>query len=277
MEALRERLAGIRERPRAEALPILAELFDALEAGEVRAARPDDRSATGWRAEGWVKEGILAGFAHGHDIDFELSGFPYRDRDTLPPLSRLPAGVRVVPGGTAVRRGAHLSPGVVMMPPAYVNVGAYVDEKTMVDSHALVGSCAQVGKRVHLSAAAQVGGVLEPVGALPVIIEDDVFVGGNVGVYEGVVVKRRSVLAAGVILTGSTVVYDLARETTWQADRAAGTPLVIPEGSVVVMGSRPASGDFAARNAIQVATPVIVKVRDDRTDAKTALESLLRR
>jgi len=277
MEPLRERLAGVRERPRAEALPLLAELFDALEAGEVRAACPDPSSPTGWRAEGWVKEGILASFAHGHEVDFDLGGFPYRDRDTLAPLRALPAGVRVVPGGTAVRRGAHVAAGVVMMPPAYVNVGAYVDEKSMVDSHALVGSCAQVGKRVHLSAAAQIGGVLEPVGALPVIIEDDVFVGGNVGVYEGVVVKRRSVLAAGVVLTGSTVVYDLARETTWQADRAAGTPLVIPEGSVVVMGSRPASGAFASSHGLQVATPVIVKVRDDRTDAKTALEMVLRR
>ncbi len=277
MEALRQRLAGVRDRPRAEALPLLAELLDALEAGEVRAACPEPGSPTGWRAEGWVKEGILASFAHGYDVDFDLGGFPYRDRDTLPPLRALPAGVRVVPGGTAVRRGAHVAAGVVMMPPAYVNVGAYVDEKSMVDSHALVGSCAQVGKRVHLSAAAQIGGVLEPVGALPVIIEDDVFVGGNVGVYEGVVVKRRSVLAAGVVLTGSTVVYDLARETTWQADRAAGTPLVIPEGSVVVMGSRPASGGFASSHGLQVATPVIVKVRDDRTDAKTALETILRR
>jgi 2,3,4,5-tetrahydropyridine-2-carboxylate N-succinyltransferase len=277
MASLPERLAGLRERPRAEALPLLEEFFDALEAGEARAARPDPGSASGWRAESWVKEGILAAFAHGHEVDLDRGGWPYRDRDTLPALGKLPAGVRVVPGGTAVRRGAHVAAGVVMMPPAYVNVGAYVDEKTMVDSHALVGSCAQVGKHVHLSAAAQVGGVLEPVGALPVIIEDDVFVGGNVGVYEGVVVKRRTVLAAGVVLTGSSLVYDLPRQTTWQADRAAGTPLVIPEGSVVVMGSRPASGDFASRQGIQVATPVIVKVRDERTDAKTALEGVLRR
>jgi 2,3,4,5-tetrahydropyridine-2-carboxylate N-succinyltransferase len=182
--------------------------------------------------------------------------------------------VRVVPGGTAIRRGAHLAARVVVMPPAYVNVGAWVGEGTLIDSHALVGSCAQIGARVHLSAAAQVGGVLEPIGALPVIVEDDVFVGGNVGIYEGVVVKRRAVLAAGVVLTGSSQLYDLVHERVIQAD--GGRPLVVPEGAVVVMGARPASGDWARQHGVSVATPVVVKYRDERTDAKTALEGVLR-
>ena len=275
MTDLAARLAGWRERPREEVRPAVEALLDALEAGEVRAATPDAESPTGWRAEAWVKDGILAAFALGVDVDVAAPPFGFRDRDTLPPRTPAPPGVRIVPGGSAVRRGAHLGRGVVVMPPAYVNVGAHVGAGSMVDSHALVGSCAQIGSKVHLSAAAPVGGVLEPVGALPVVVEDEVFVGGGVGLYEGVVVKRRSVLGAGVVLTSSSVVYDLPGERVLRAE--AGAPLVIPEGSVVVMGSRPASGDFAREHGIALATPVIVKRRDEKTDAKTALEEVLRR
>jgi 2,3,4,5-tetrahydropyridine-2,6-dicarboxylate N-succinyltransferase len=269
------RQKGWRERPREEVRAAVEALLDALESGELRAAVPDAASPSGWRAETWVKEGILAAFALGTDVDVAAPPFGFRDRDTLPPRAPAPPGSRVVPGGSAVRRGAHLGRGVVVMPPAYVNVGAHVGAGSMVDSHALVGSCAQIGSKVHLSAAAQVGGVLEPVGALPVIVEDEVFVGGGVGLYEGVVVKRRAVLAAGVVLTSSSVVYDLAAERVLRA--GAGEPLVIPEGSVVVMGSRPASGDFARESGIALSTPVIVKRRDEKTDAKTALEDVLRR
>ena len=273
--ALRDGLTGWRDRPADDVRPLVAALLDALEAGTVRAAVPDSASPSGWRAEGWVKDGILAAFKLGEDVDVDAPVFGFRDRHTLLPRRPAPAGTRVVPGGSAVRRGAHLGRGVVVMPPAYVNVGAWVGEGALVDSHALVGSCAQVGARVHLSAAAQVGGVLEPVGALPVVVEDEVFVGGNVGLYEGVVVKRRAVLAAGVVLTSSSAVYDLVAERVLRA--APGEPLVIPEGSVVVMGGRPASGGFAREHGLTLATPVIVKRRDDRTDAKTALEDTLRR
>lgn len=269
-----DEVVGLRELPREKARPALERFLDALEAGEVRAARPDAASPTGWRVEPRVKEGILAAFALAEEVDVPHGPFRFRDRDTILPVAALPPGARVVPGGTAVRRGAHLSDRVVVMPPAYLNVGAWVGEGTLVDSHALVGSCAQIGARVHLSAAAQVGGVLEPVGALPVIVEDDVFVGGNVGIYEGVVVKRRAVLAAGVVLTGSSQLYDLVNERVIQAD--GGLPLVVPEGAVVVMGARPASGDWARERGLSVATPVVVKYRDERTDAKTSLEGVLR-
>jgi 2,3,4,5-tetrahydropyridine-2-carboxylate N-succinyltransferase len=183
-------------------------------------------------------------------------------------------GVRIVPGGSSVRRGAYVAKGVVMMPPAYVNVGAYVDEDTMIDSHALVGSCAQIGKRVHLSAAAQIGGVLEPVGGLPVIIEDDVIVGGNCGIYEGTIVRGRAVIGAGVVLTGSTPVYDTVRGQVYR--RTAGSPLEIPYGAVVIPGSRPMKGEFADEHGLHVYTPVIVKYRDEKTDSATALEDALR-
>ena len=247
-------------------------LLDALERGEVRAA---DRDAAGrWVPNKAVKEGILAAFRLGTDTDLIAGPLSFRDRDTLPPRRPLPHGVRVVPGGTAIRRGAYLAPGVVVMPPAYVNVGAYVDEGSMIDSHALVGSCAQVGKRVHLSAAAQVGGVLEPIGAVPVVIEDDVFVGGGVGIYEGVCVGRRAVLASGVILTGSTAVFDLVNERELRA--TADAPLTIPEGAVVVPGSRPAPGAWAKERGLSLSAPAIVKYRDAKTDAKTTLESALR-
>ena len=246
-------------------------LLDRLERGELRAAEPD---GDGWRVNPEVKEGILRAFRLGVDVDLPAAPLAFRDRDTLPPRGELPAGVRVVPGGSAIRRGAHVAKGVVIMPPAYVNVGAFVGEGTMIDSHALVGSCAQVGCRVHLSAAAQIGGVLEPVGALPVVVEDDVFVGGGVGLYEGVRVRARAVLAAGVVLTGSSVLYDLVNEREIRA--ADGEGLVVPEGAVVVPGTRPAPGSWAHVRGLSVAAALVVKVRDGRTDARTVLEGALR-
>ena len=248
------------------------QLLLALENGEVRAAARNE--AGDWVPNAVVKEGILAAFRLGVDVESVAGSLTFCDRDTLPARRPLPPGVRVVPGGTAIRRGAYVARGVVIMPPAYINVGAYVDEGSMVDSHALVGSCAQIGKRVHLSAAAQIGGVLEPVGAVPVVIEDDVFVGGGVGVYEGVCVRRRAVLAAGVILTASSVVVDLVRGMELRSSER--TPLVIPEGAVVVPGSRPASGDFAKAAGVSVAAAIIVKYRDAKTDARTTLEGALR-
>ncbi len=259
-------------------------LLGLLSEGRVRSAEQVEGR---WVAVPWVKQGILLAFRVGDTQPFEASApsenpafhgsrFMFADRDTLPlRATDGPAeGVRIVPGGSSVRAGAHLARGVVIMPPAYVNVGAYVDEGAMIDSHALVGSCAQVGKRVHLSAGAQLGGVLEPVGLRPVIIEDEAMVGANCGVFEGTLVGRRAVLAAGVQLTASTVVYDLVRETTLKA--GPNEPLTIPEGAVVVPGSRPASGAFAAERGVHLYTPVIVKYRDDRTDAATALEEALR-
>jgi 2,3,4,5-tetrahydropyridine-2,6-dicarboxylate N-succinyltransferase len=244
-----------------------------LEAGTIRAAEP---GPDGWRVNGWVKRGILLGFRLGRMVELPPAG-PLRffDKDTFPPQGlSVERGVRVVPGGSAVRSGAYVAPGVVVMPPAYVNVGAFVDEGTMIDSHALVGSCAQVGKRVHLSAGAMLGGVLEPVGALPVIVEDDVLVGGNCGVYEGTIVGRRAVLGTGVLLTGSVSVYDLVRKTTHR--RGPEGPLRIPEGAVVVPGARRLEGPFAERHGLSLATAVIVKYRDEKTDAATALEEALR-
>jgi 2,3,4,5-tetrahydropyridine-2-carboxylate N-succinyltransferase len=247
-------------------------LRGALERGEARAAEPGPE---GWTVNAWVKKGILLGFRLGQVVGFEVGGLRFFDKDTLPPRVLTAAdGVRVVPGGTAVRSGAYLGPGVVVMPPAYVNVGAYVGEGTLVDSHALVGSCAQVGRRVHLSAGAMLGGVLEPVGALPVIVEDEVLVGGNCGVYEGTIVARRAVLGSGVILTSSVTVYDLPRQTSYR--RTAQSPLRIPEGAVVVPGARSLEGAFAARHHLSLATPVIVKYRDEKTDAAVALEEALR-
>jgi 2,3,4,5-tetrahydropyridine-2-carboxylate N-succinyltransferase len=276
-EELRERIEASCALP-AEALgdearALFRELVTALERGEVRAAEP---GADGWQVNGWVKKGILLGFRLGEVVATDSAG-PLRffDKDTLLPRKlTLADRVRVVPGGSAVRSGAYLGAGVVMMPPAYINVGAYVGEGTMVDSHALVGSCAQVGKRVHLSAGAMIGGVLEPVGALPVIVEDDVLVGGNCGIYEGAVVGRRAVLGSGVILTGSVTVFDVPRQATYR--RTAAQPLRIPEGAVVVPGSRGLPGTFAEKNGLSLYTPVIVKYRDEKTDASTALEEALR-
>jgi 2,3,4,5-tetrahydropyridine-2-carboxylate N-succinyltransferase len=248
----------------------------ALSAGEVRAAEPDAAAVSGWRVNAWVKQGILLGFRFGRlaDMSADHGRWPFADKDTMP-LRRLDpgAGVRIVPGGSTVRDGAYLGPGVVCMPPMYVNIGAYVGAGTMIDSHALVGSCAQIGERVHVSAAAQIGGVLEPVGALPVVIEDEVLVGGNCGVYEGTIVKRRAVLASGTILTASTPVYDLPNGRI--IDASSG-PLIVPEGAVVVPGTRPLTSGRGREWGLAIATPVIVKYRDERTDARTALEDAIR-
>jgi 2,3,4,5-tetrahydropyridine-2-carboxylate N-succinyltransferase len=225
----------------------------------------------------WVKRGILLGFRFGDTIDMSADHgrWPFFDKDTLP-LKKVGAwsAVRIVPGGSAIRDGAYLGRGVICMPPMYINIGAHVGDETLVDSHALVGSCAQIGNRVHLSAAAQIGGVLEPVGALPVIVEDEVLVGGNCGVYEGTIVKRRAVLAAGTILTGSTPVYDLPNDRV--IEPAGGQPLIVPEGAVVVPGTRPLTTGRAREWGLSVSTPIIVKYRDERTSARTALETWIR-
>jgi 2,3,4,5-tetrahydropyridine-2-carboxylate N-succinyltransferase len=253
-------------------------LFDefkiALNRGEVRAA---ERASDGtWKVNSWVKQGILLGFRMGQLVDMSASSVlrffdkeTYRTRPTT-----LNENIRIVPGGSSIREGAYIASGVVCMPPMYVNVGAYVDEGTMIDSHALVGSCAQIGKRVHLSAAAQIGGVLEPVGAVPVIIEDDVLVGGGCGVYEGTIVRERAVLAAGTILTGSTPVYDLAREKIYQ--RTAEAPLEIPAGAVVVPGSRNVRSETGRAWGLSLYAPVIVKYRDEKTERAVQLEDYLR-
>jgi len=263
--------------PREEARTVFAELRTALSQGEVRAAEPDPEASTGWRVNVWVKQGILLGFRHGVlcDASFDHGRFSFFDKDTLPlkPLD-IGAGVRIVPGGSAVRDGAYLGRGVIAMPPMYVNIGAYVGDGTMIDSHALVGSCAQVGRQVHVSAGAQIGGVLEPVGALPVIVEDDVLLGGNTGLYEGAVVKRRAVIGAGTVLTGSTPVYDLPNGRILRPQ--AGTPLVVPEGAVVVPGARAVKVGAGREWGLSLATPVIVKYRDEKTDARTELETWLR-
>jgi 2,3,4,5-tetrahydropyridine-2,6-dicarboxylate N-succinyltransferase len=256
------------------AMQAFVELRAALEAGALRAAEPDPAAATGWRVNAWVKQGILLGFRLGQ---MQASGveLSFVDKDTFPSRRFVPdQGIRVVPGGSAVRSGAYVARGVVMMPPSWVNVGAYVDEGTMIDSHALVGSCAQVGRRVHLSAAAQVGGVLEPVNASPVILEDDVLVGGNCGVYEGTIVRARAVLAAGTILTRGTPVYDVMRGELLRAE--GERPLVIPEGAVVVPGARALTKGKAAEWGLSVYAPVIVKYRDEKTELSAALEELLR-
>ena len=245
-----------------------------LDAGEIRAA---ERIEGKWCVNEWVKQGILLGFKLGSVVDFSInSRFQFRDKDTFPlkDLQAIAHSVRLVPGGSSVRAGAYLGKNVTLMPPTYVNVGAYVDDESLIDSHALVGSCAQVGKRVHVSAGAQIGGVLEPVGALPVIIEDDVLVGGNCGIYEGTIVESHAVLGAGTIITGSTPVYDLVKGQIYRKN--GESPLVIPRNAVVVPGSRPARGEFAARHQLHLAVPVIVKYRDESTSSRASLEDLLR-
>lgn len=250
------------------------ELRLALEAGAVRAAEPDPSSPTGWRVNPWVKQGILLGFRFGDLVEMS-AGLTFYDKDTQSVQQPgVEAGVRIVPGGSAIRSGAFVARGVICMPPMYVNIGAYIGEGSLIDSHALVGSCAQIGAHVHVSAAAQIGGVLEPVGALPVIVEDDVLVGGNTGIYEGAVIKKRAVIAAGTILTGSTPVYDLVNGTIIKP--AAGHPLVIPEGAVVVPGGRAVTIGAGREWGLSLATPVIVKYRDDKTDARTELEAWIR-
>jgi 2,3,4,5-tetrahydropyridine-2-carboxylate N-succinyltransferase len=254
---------------------------DALNAGEIRAAEPDGASKTGWRVNAWVKKGILLGFRMGTIVDMSIDmsddaeRMPFFDKSTYP-LKKFAAasGVRIVPGGSSIRDGCFVGKSVTCMPPMYINVGAYVDEGTMVDSHALVGSCAQIGKKCHISAASQIGGVLEPVGAMPVIIEDEVLVGGNCGVYEGTVLKKRAVLGTGTILNRSTPVYDLVTGDVHTA--SDDEPLVIPEGAVVVAGSRAISKGRGKDWNLSLYTPVIVKYRDAKTDAKVQLEDLLR-
>ncbi len=247
----------------------------ALESGEVRSAAPDPASPSGWRVNAWVKQGILLGFRLGVLQEFPAAGFSFVDKGTYPVRHfNSGDGVRIVPGGSSVRSGAYVARGVVCMPPMYINAGAWVDEGSMVDSHALVGSCAQIGKRVHLSAAAQIGGVLEPVNASPVIIEDDVLVGGNSGVYEGAIVRRGAVLAAGTILTRGTPVFDLVNGTILRATEQL--PLIIPENAVVVPGSRAVSKGKGQEWGLSLYAPVIVKYRDEKTDLSTTLEELLR-
>ncbi len=248
---------------------------EALCLGQVRAAEPDAASAIGWRVNAWVKRGILLGFRLGELKEMGGREFSFVDKHTYPARGFAVAdGVRVVPGGSAVRTGAYVAKGVVCMPPMYINAGAYVDEGTMVDSHALVGSCAQVGKRVHLSAAVQIGGVLEPVNANPVIIEDDALIGGNCGVYEGTIVRQRAVLGAGTILTRGTPFYDMVRGEILKA--TADQPLIIPEDAVVVPGSRAITHGQGQQWGLSLYTPVIIKYRDEKTDLSTALEDLLR-
>lgn len=252
--------------------------LQALESGAIRAARPaDDDSGRRWIVEPSVKRGILLGFRLGETVEMgSAEGLQFSDKDTYP-AQHLPVverNVRVVPGGNSVRRGAYLGHNVTMMPPAFVNVGAYVGDGSMIDSHALVGSCAQIGSGVHLSAAAQIGGVLEPIGQTPVIVEDDVMVGGNVGLFEGVQVGRGAVIGAGSVITASTPIYDLERQKVYRASE--DEPLRIPPGAVVIPGSRPAKGEFADEHGLHMAALLIVKYRDESTDARTALEESLR-
>jgi 2,3,4,5-tetrahydropyridine-2-carboxylate N-succinyltransferase len=263
--------------PKERARETFARLRAELSAGRVRAAEPDPSSPTGWRVNVWVKQGILLGLRWGDIVDVGVGKgrWPFLDKDTLP-LKRLDlaSGVRVIPGGSAIRDGAYLGFGVICAPPMYINIGAYVGDGSFVDSHALVGSCAQIGKRVHLSAAAQIGGVLEPVGAMPVIVEDEVLVGGNCGVYEGAIIKRRAVLAAGTIVTGSTPLYDLVNGVVIKPE--PGQPVVVPEAAVVVPGARAVTAGKGPEWGLSVATPVIVKYRDEKTDARTELEAWIR-
>jgi 2,3,4,5-tetrahydropyridine-2,6-dicarboxylate N-succinyltransferase len=265
---------GVPQGDEAKALRAFDALKQLLNSGTVRAAEPSPDGS--WRVNPWVKSGILLGFRLGRVTQVLTSGpFPYFDKDTYPLRTISPAeGIRIVPGGSSIRDGCYVAPGVVCMPPMYINVGAYVGEGTMVDSHALVGSCAQIGRRVHLSAGAQIGGVLEPAGALPVIIEDEVLVGGNSGVYEGTIVRERAVLAPGTILSAGTSVFDLVRDRVYR--REGERPLEVPAGAVVVPGSRPVRSGPGAKAGVALYAPVIVKYRDERTDNAIKLEELLR-
>lgn len=256
---------------------LFREFKGALNRGEVRAAEPDAQSPTGWRVNSWVKKGILLGFRMGAVVDMSIDAArqPFLDKSTYPPRTMtLGEGVRIVPGGSSIRDGAFVGRGVICMPPMFINVGAYVGEGAMIDSHALVGSCAQIGRNCHISAGAQIGGVLEPVGAMPVIIEDDVLVGGNSGVYEGTIIKTRAVLGTGTILNRSIPVYDLVRDAVYSASEAA--PLVIPEAAIVVPGARAIVHPVGAKHNLSLQCAVIVKYRDAKTDARIQLEDLLR-
>jgi 2,3,4,5-tetrahydropyridine-2-carboxylate N-succinyltransferase len=256
---------------------LFREFKQALNRGVVRAAQPDASAPTGWRVNAWVKKGILLGFRMGTVVDMSVDAArqPFLDKSTYPVRTFQPGdGVRIVPGGSSIRDGAYVGKGVVCMPPMFINVGAYVSEGALIDSHALVGSCAQIGRHCHISAGAQIGGVLEPVGALPVIIEDDVMVGGNCGVYEGTVVKKRAVLGTGTILSRSIPVYDLVRDAVYTASEEA--PLLIPEAAIVVPGSRAIAQPVGAKHNLSLQCAVIVKYRDAKTDARIQLEDLLR-
>jgi 2,3,4,5-tetrahydropyridine-2-carboxylate N-succinyltransferase len=267
MPTIEERVHALGTADRVEALKTIGLFLAELEKGTIRAA---ERDADGiWQVQPWIKQGILAAFKFGVAAEFASGALSFIDKDTIPARRFKAAdGIRIVPGGSSIRRGAYVAKGVVMMPPAFVNIGAYVDEDTMIDSHALVGSCAQIGKRVHLSAAAQIGGVLEPIGNVPVVIEDDVVVGGNCGIYEGTIVRSRAVIGAGVILTASTPIYDAVRGQIYRRE--------IPYGAVVIPGSRPMKGSFAEQHHLSMTTPIIVKYRDEKTDSATALEEALR-
>jgi len=258
---------------RVKALAAFKEMVKLLNKGTVRSA---DKSGGVWKANTWVKQGILLGFRLGKIKDMSPGKkLLFFDKDTLPIKPMKTAdGVRIVPGGSTIRNGAYIGKGVICMPPMYVNIVAYVDDNTLIDSHALVGSCAQLGKKIHLSAAAQIGGVLEPINSVPVIIEDEVMIGGNSGLYEGTIVQRRAVIGAGCIITGSTPVYDTVKGKIYR--KTKDEPLVIPEGAVVVAGSRPLKNEYGIENDLSVYTPVIIKYRDEKTDAGTALEESLR-
>jgi 2,3,4,5-tetrahydropyridine-2-carboxylate N-succinyltransferase len=278
---LQQAIEALYEQKSATYSPEHQKLFldfrDLLNRGAVRAAEPDSSQATGWRVNSWVKKGILLGFRMGGIVPVQsaASSAQFFDKSTYPLKSfTVEDGVRIVPGGSSIRDGCYIGRGVTCMPPMYINTGAYVDDGTMIDSHALVGSCAQIGSNCHISAASQIGGVLEPIGALPVVIEDDVLIGGNCGVYEGTVVKRRAVLGSGTILNRSTPIYDLVRETVHRA--TSEQPLIVPEQAVVVAGSRAIHHGPGASWGISLYTPVIVKYRDAGTEAKIQLEDLLR-
>jgi 2,3,4,5-tetrahydropyridine-2-carboxylate N-succinyltransferase len=268
------------ERPQTythEHFRLFQKFKQALNAGEIRAAEPDSSTKTGWRVNAWVKKGILVGFRMGVTVDMSINAArqPWFDKATFPVQHiTLDRGIRIVPGGSSIRDGCFIGKGVTCMPPMFINTGSWVGDGTMVDSHALVGSCAQVGANCHISAAAQIGGVLEPVGALPVIIEDEVLVGGNCGVYEGTVVKRRAVLGSGTILNRSTPVYDVVRGEIYRA--TDDEPLVIPENAVVVPGTRAITSGPGLDWGLSLAAPVIAKYRDSKTDTRIQLEHLLR-
>ncbi len=278
MESLQKRIHNIytqSEKYSPDSVKVFfSEFVDMLNNGMIRAAEPDKECS--WKVNTWVKEGILLLFKYSEITDMSIDkNFRFFDKDTLPLRpATLNDGLRIVPGGSSIRTGCYVAKGVICMPPMYINIGSYVDEGTMIDSHALVGTCAQVGKNVHLSAASQIGGVLEPPGASPVIVEDGVMIGGNCGIYEGVRIKKRAVLGSGVILTASTKVFDLVNETILKSE--PGKPLEIPESAVVIPGTRQINNEFGKEHGLSVSSPIIIKYRDEKTDARTALEDTLR-
>ncbi len=274
MENLKQAVEELKEKFNPKVFGDFVQSFlDALNKGIIRSAQPNEDG--NWVVNTWVKEGILLLFKYGNLKEYSNKPFFFADKDTLPlkPIA-LEDRIRIVPGGTSIRSGSYIAPGVICMPPVFVNVGAYVDEGSMLDSHSLVGSCAQIGRNVHLSAGSQIGGVLEPIGARPVIVEDDVFIGGNCGIYEGVLIRKGAVVASGVILTSSTKIFDVVNETIYSG--SADSPLVVPENAVVVAGSRKLKGDFAEEYGLSVYSPIIIKYRDERTNTKSVLEQSLR-